>query len=210
MPADLRFVITFYLALLGVQAAGLVYAQVTEDVFPAIVATTAALAAVTLAFAVPHRALVLPAYRRAGFGPLGYLLVLLAAPAVCTIVLGYVRGLGDLFGIRVPGELEGLEAHGPVIAILLVAIVPPLVEELAFRGLLYGGLRSTLTVGETFLISSFAFALLHLSVPSLITHFPIGLYFCWLRHRSGSLWPPMCAHACHNLGVVIAAYQGWA
>jgi membrane protease YdiL (CAAX protease family) len=94
-------------------------------------------------------------------------------------------------------------------AIVLTVIAPPLEEELGFRGLMYGALRDKLTVTETFLISSFAFALLHLSVPALLTHVPLGLYLCWLRHRSGSLWPPIFAHACHNAGVIIAEWSGW-
>jgi membrane protease YdiL (CAAX protease family) len=206
--AGLRFVIAFYLAMLGVQTAGLIYVQVTDDVFPATVATMLGLVTLTLAFAIPHRALVLPTYRRAGFGPSGYGLILLAAPIVCALVLGYVHGLATLFGIHVPSELEGLD--NLAIAVLLIVVLAPLDEELAFRGLIFGALRTSLTLGETFLISSFAFAMLHLSLPSLLTHFPLGLYLCWLRHRSNSLWPPIFAHACHNLGVIFAAHHGWA
>ena len=82
-------------------------------------------------------------------------------------------------------------------------------EERAFRGLIYTGLRKTLGVSESFIISSFAFALLHLSIPSLITHLPLGLYFCYLRHRADSLWPAMLAHALHNAGVIAVSYLGW-
>lgn len=37
---------------------------------------------------------------------------------------------------------------------------------------------------------------------SLATHIPMGLYFCWLRHRSGSLHPAMLAHFLHNAWVL--------
>jgi membrane protease YdiL (CAAX protease family) len=89
-------------------------------------------------------------------------------------------------------------------------VLPPVVEELAFRGLIYTGLRKTLGVSESFIISSFAFALLHMSLPALITHLPLGLYFCFLRHRSQSLWPSMFAHCLHNLGVIVVGQLGWA
>lgn len=85
---------------------------------------------------------------------------------------------------------------------------PALQEELAFRGLIYGGLRTTLTISEAFIITSFAFAMLHLSIPSLVTHLPLGLYLCWLRERSGSLWPGVLAHFCHNLGVCLLEWTG--
>ena len=80
---------------------------------------------------------------------------------------------------------------------------PPLSEELAFRGIIYSGLLRTLGRWESVLISSFAFALLHLSPMVLVTHLPLGIYFCLLRQRSQSLWPSMFAHALHNLGVIL-------
>ncbi len=205
----LGFVLRFYVAMLAVQAVALIYVQITENVFTAMVITTAALGLVTIVAAIPHRALVLPAYRTAGFSALGYLFILLFAPVVLVLVLGYVHGLSDLFGLTLPREMAEFDGRGIGLAVLLVAIIPPLEEELSFRGLIYGGLRRTLTVGETFLISSFAFALLHLSVPALLTHFPLGLYLCWLRHRSGSLWPPTFAHALHNFGVIYVDCRGW-
>lgn len=208
-PGGVAFLLRYYLAMLAVGIVALIYARVTDRIFETTVLATIALGIVTLGFAIPHRALVLPAYRRTGFGPLGFALVIAAAPVVCAIVLGYVHGLGGLFGIHVPGELEGIDTHGLAIAVLLIAVAPPLEEELGFRGLIYGTMRKSFTLAETFLISSFAFALLHFSVPALLTHLPLGLYFCWLRHRSGSLWPPIVAHACHNLGVIIAERAGW-
>ncbi len=81
-------------------------------------------------------------------------------------------------------------------------MTPPVFEELAFRGTIFGLLRRHLSGWEALLLSSFAFAILHLSVPSLVTHVPMGLYFCWLRQRGGSLWPAMLAHALHNTWVL--------
>jgi membrane protease YdiL (CAAX protease family) len=205
---DVRFVLRFYAALLVVQLVSLIYAQATDRVFPTVVGATIALALVTLVAAIPHRALVLPAYRGLGFGPRGFALILMLAPIVLGLVCGYVYGMGRFFGVHVPGELEGFDTHGLAPAVLLIVIAPPLIEELGFRGLIYGALRRHMTLTETFLISSFAFALLHLSVPALLTHFPLGLYLCWLRHRSDSLWPPMFAHGLHNLGVVLVELYG--
>jgi membrane protease YdiL (CAAX protease family) len=91
----------------------------------------------------------------------------------------------------------------------LIALAPPVFEELAFRGLIYGALAKSLRRSEAYMISSFAFAMLHLSVPSLLTHLPLGLYFCWLRERSGSMYPSMFAHCCHNFGVVLVELDGW-
>jgi membrane protease YdiL (CAAX protease family) len=209
-PSELRFVIKLYLALLAVMLPGVIYVvHASGDPFATEIALTAGLLLVTLAFALARRPLWWPLYKTFGFGPLGFIAVALAAPIVLALVLGYVHGLGSAFGIRPPDELSSFQGHHVAWMLLLVAVLPPIVEELAFRGLIYTGLRKTLGVSESFIISSFAFALLHMSLPALVTHLPLGLYFCFLRHRSDSLWPSMFAHCLHNLGVILVGHLGW-
>lgn len=200
---DVRMVIWYFVLSLAIAAVWIIYARVTENGFQTIVGATLSLCALTVMFAVTNRSLIVEPAGRIGFGPLGYLLIAVAAVPIVVFVVGYVHALYSWFGIKLPGELADFDGRSIAWPLLLVVILPPLVEELAFRGLIYGGLRKSLTVPETFIVSSFAFAILHLSVPSLVTHFPLGLYFCWLRHRSKSLWPGVFAHACHNFGVCV-------
>jgi uncharacterized protein len=204
------FSIRFYLALLASQVLTMVLIKTGTAVFTALVFDTAAMALITVVTAGVHRRLVLPAYRRAGFGPLGYALIVVAAPLVIGVILGYVDGLAHAFGLPAPHEIEPFDGHGRAAMLGLIALAPPVFEELAFRGLIYGALAKSLRRSEAYLISSFAFAMLHLSVPALLTHLPLGLYFCWLRERSGSMYPSMFAHCCHNLGVVLVELNGWA
>ena len=196
------FAIRFYLALLAVQILAMVLVRTGTATFTAIVFATGALAIVTFVTAGVHHELALPAYRRIGFGPLGYVLILIAAPVVILAIASYVHGLAHAFGIH-QDELEAFEGHGVPAMLGVIALAPPVFEELAFRGLIYGALAKSLQRSEAYLISSFAFAMLHMSIPSLLTHLPLGLYLCWLRERSGSMYPPMFAHFCHNLGVVL-------
>ena len=196
------FAIKFYLALLAVQILAMVLVRTGTDLFTVIAFATGALALVTFVVAGLHRKLVLPAYRGIGFGPIGYGLILIASPVVLLVIGGYVYGLAHAFGLH-QDELEAFRGHGLAAMVGLVAIAPPVFEELAFRGLVYGALAKSMRRSEAYLISSFAFAMLHLSIPALLTHLPLGMYLCWLRERSGSMYPSMFAHFCHNLGVVI-------
>jgi membrane protease YdiL (CAAX protease family) len=107
--------------------------------------------------------------------------------------------------VPVPSELAGFEHHALAWPVIVIALAPPLLEELAFRGLMFGALARKLRRAEVYAISWFAFAMLHLSIPALLTHMPLGLYLCWLRERSGSLWPSTFAHFFHNLGVILLA-----
>lgn len=88
----------------------------------------------------------------------------------------------------------------------------PFAEELLFRGMLFSGLRrSPLGFSGAALISTLFWTSLHATYSpyGLALLVLIGLYFCWLRERSGSLWPPIAAHAVYNSAIVLAlAFSG--
>lgn len=204
-PRDLRFALALYFALLAANLCTQIYTRLGGAVFPAVVAGSVAFIVVAVGFALARWGLVAPLYRTMGFGVRGFAAITLAAPVMLALVLGYVTGIERLFSLKFPDELGFLLPHGLAWTLALVVIVPALVEELAFRGLMFSTLARTLSVTESLVISSLAFALLHLALASLVTHLPLGLYFCWLRHRSGSIWPGVYAHAVHNLCIVLLA-----
>lgn len=112
-------------------------------------------------------------------------------------------------------------SENPAIAIpaafLVVALVGPAVEELVFRGALFGGLYRLGTLlarragprkdgrGAEWgaflgaaLISSALFAALHLSPVIIPAIFVLAIILCALYRRTGSLLPPFVAHATFN------------
>lgn len=91
----------------------------------------------------------------------------------------------------------------------ILAILAPLVEELIFRGLLYGWLAGRWGAGIAFVVSSLAFAAAHVELVHVILVLPLGLWFGWLRRRTDSLLPSLVAHMINNgIAVVAAAYIG--
>ena len=93
------------------------------------------------------------------------------------------------------------------VGLALLAGLAPLVEELVFRGLLYGWLAGRWGGGIAVIGSSLAFAAAHVELAHVVLVLPLGLVFGWLRWRSGSLWPSLVAHMANNgLAVVAAAF----
>ena len=91
------------------------------------------------------------------------------------------------------------------VAVVLASIC----EEWVFRGFLFGGLRHRWGVWPAALVSTLVFSLLHsYSLVGLAAIFLFGLIFCWLYQRSGSLIPPILAHAALNL-VSTSQMVGW-
>lgn len=90
-------------------------------------------------------------------------------------------------------------------SLAVMAVLAPLVEELVFRGLLYGWLASRWNSGLAWIVSSLAFAAAHYEPAHIVIVLPLGLLFGWLRRRTDSLVPSICAHVANNAFAVFAA-----
>jgi membrane protease YdiL (CAAX protease family) len=99
------------------------------------------------------------------------------------------------------------DLHQLALSLLLLAVLAPLVEELVFRGLLYGWLAGRWGKNVGWIVSSLAFAAAHTEPAHIVLVFPLGLLFGWLRQRTDSLLPSLVAHIANNgLALVAAAY----
>ena len=83
---------------------------------------------------------------------------------------------------------------------LLFVVVAPICEEFFFRGFFYGALRTRLSTVWAALIGGVVFGSMHFSsgasaVPVLIA---LGIIFCLVREKTGSLYPVIGMHALNN------------
>ncbi len=92
----------------------------------------------------------------------------------------------------------------PLAAFSAVVIVGPMVEEILFRGLIYGALEKRFRVSGALLISSFLFALVHLQVVYFIPIFCLGMVLGWARWKTNSLGLPILIHILNNSIALIA------
>jgi membrane protease YdiL (CAAX protease family) len=89
--------------------------------------------------------------------------------------------------------------------LVLLALLAPLVEELVFRGLLYGWVAGRWGGLAAWLVSSLAFAAAHYEPAHVVLVLPLGLLFGWLRRRTDSLLPSLVAHILNNGFALLAA-----
>lgn len=90
--------------------------------------------------------------------------------------------------------------------LLCAAILPGLVEEALFRGVILTGLRRHLSPAAAVLICALLFAALHLSPWRFLPQLALGCLLGWLTLRTGSCWPAALAHALHN-GILLTVTQ---
>jgi membrane protease YdiL (CAAX protease family) len=75
----------------------------------------------------------------------------------------------------------------------------PLVEETAFRGILYPTLRRRLPVFWAAIASALLFSAVHgYSFQGFLTIFWSGFLWAWAYEKSGSLWPGIICHGVSN------------
>jgi membrane protease YdiL (CAAX protease family) len=117
---------------------------------------------------------------------------------------------GLLFHVDVNQEQEigftnVITSSDKLFALISLVVLPPIVEELLFRGFLYGGVRKRFGFGWAMLITSVVFAIPHLAASSHgplwiagIDTFVLSMVLCFVREKTGSLWAPMAIHALKN------------
>ncbi len=91
---------------------------------------------------------------------------------------------------------------GTVLYFILLVVLPPVFEEISFRGILMQSLR-TFGDGFALVISSLIFGLFHLNLVQAPYAFLLGLWLGYLVLRTGSLRISMVLHACINLSAGI-------
>jgi CAAX protease family protein len=107
------------------------------------------------------------------------------------------------------GDLaESMESASPgplILLAVLSAFGAPVVEEIAFRGLMFGALEKRGTPqGWTIVLTAVVFALFHFEPVRLPVLLVIGLVLGWVRARTGSTLASMAAHMANNLPGAIA------
>lgn len=111
------------------------------------------------------------------------------------------------FGIHssVPQSTYPEGVFGFLLAVISTAIVPGLVEEFAFRGIVLGLLRP---YGEAFavLASAAVFGILHGNFEQMPFAFVVGLVLGFIRIKTGSLIVCMVIHAANNLIAVLLSF----
>ena len=85
-----------------------------------------------------------------------------------------------------------------ILAFIALVILPPIAEELVFRGYLFGKLREQSGFWVSAIITSIIFGLVHLQWNVGVDTFVLSIFLCYLREKTGSIWMSMLLHALKN------------
>ena len=136
-------------------------------------------------------------------------LTLLSIIPICLIALGLNWASGELFSRLTNIDLadqdlvkfitsNALSLRSKAILFVFILIEAPVVEELLFRGVLFGGLTKIMPIWPAILLSGLVFAVIHVNAATLIPLWFLGVAFAWLYTRTGTLLAPMAVHFAFN------------
>ena len=139
------------------------------------------------------------------------------------LALGFVahfpaEALDAVVERHLPGSAEDLAAEASLLAassplrlvvvLLVIACVGPLVEELFFRGALFGALRRSHCALGAGAVSGLCFVVGHLNYRKWPALAVVALVLTHLRVVSGSLLPSLAMHVAFNAIPVLAFFTG--
>ncbi|MFS2135943.1 CPBP family intramembrane glutamic endopeptidase [Duganella sp. Dugasp56] len=130
----------------------------------------------------------------------------LTAGVACIAGVGYLAALHHSALWADVARQTAASTGGRGWIMLLAVVAAPLCEEFIFRGLIYGGLRRSISAPRAMLMSAAVFAVVHPPL-SMLPVFALGLCTAWTYERSKSLLAPMLVHASYN--AVILGSQLW-
>ena len=117
--------------------------------------------------------------------------------------------VGDLARrIPMPASLKTEMEYSGTLPFLFVSVVfVPLLEEVLFRGQIFGNFRSRYSTQKAVWASAVLFALFHGHPWTILVALPAGLLFAWLVVQTGSIIPSIISHAVLNLSSNVLILQ---
>jgi sodium transport system permease protein len=144
---------------------------------------------------------------------------LVAAAALAILLHPVASQLNSLIQRLYPPSQEVIESAGGIeralsqapswwAVVAIMALLPALCEELAFRGFVMSGFRHVGHKWWAIVLSAVAFGGVHMFLSQKISAAALGIVIGYLAIHTGSLWPGVLFHAIHN-GILVSL-QRWA
>ncbi|MDD3368959.1 MAG: CPBP family intramembrane metalloprotease [Lachnospiraceae bacterium] len=126
---------------------------------------------------------------------------------LCGPVATLANAISMLFVDNTVTGMSGSILDMPFITmLLLIGFAGPICEEITFRGIFYGGYRSSGLAWRAVLGSAIAFGVMHLNFNQAAYAFVLGIAMALLVEACGSLWGSITMHVLFNSTNVCILY----
>lgn len=132
--------------------------------------------------------------------------LLVAAMFVAFIMLAYIALIAaklllpgfDPNQAQVNEFTKAVNGNAKIISFLALVVIPPIIEEIIFRGFMFPSFSDKVGVYAGALVSSALFGFAHLQANVGVYTVVLGLLLCYMYKRTGSIIPGMALHMLNN------------
>ncbi len=128
-----------------------------------------------------------------------YLIVILLSTLLSSLFEQDVQAVNDTMNYILDGSNFAQ-------ALLIIALAPAVCEEALFRGYFLAAAKKRLRPAAAILISGAVFGIYHLSVVKFFTTGLLGILFCYVVYRTGSIFLTALMHFLNNAVAVVVMF----
>ncbi len=128
-----------------------------------------------------------------------YLIVILLSTLLSSLFEQDVQAVNDTMNYILDGSNFAQ-------ALLIIALAPAVCEEALFRGYFLAAAKKPLRPAAAILISGAVFGIYHLSVVKFFTTGLLGILFCYVVYRTGSIFLTALMHFLNNAVAVVVMF----
>lgn len=129
-----------------------------------------------------------------------YVILIIISIVILIIILFVAISIFDINNSNTTSQsTKVLDLH----RLLFAALLTPIFEEILFRGVVFGSLKSKYSVNKSILISSIIFALFHVGGAGSPFIWMLGIYTAFMYSKLNSIIPGIFLHMMWNIFVEI-------
>ncbi|MDO4942605.1 MAG: type II CAAX endopeptidase family protein [Lachnospiraceae bacterium] len=99
-----------------------------------------------------------------------------------------------------------ITSNGIIYALITMALLPAIIEEFTFRGIIYGQYRCSRPI-KAIILSALCFGLMHMNFNQFCYAFVMGIFLALLVEAAGSLIPSIIMHFTFNSTSILLVYM---
>ena len=136
----------------------------------------------------------------------GTILKVIAITYLILPTMMFINGVSSMFvENKVVDAMDRIFQYPLWFRIATMALLPAVVEEFIFRGLIFNGLKRRNPLWAI-IISGFLFGAMHMNINQFLYAFVMGVFFAFVAYATGSMWPTMIMHFIYNAQSVILSH----
>lgn len=137
-----------------------------------------------------------PTWTDIGLSAVGFIVSTLAAAALAALFSLFPWF--DAGQAQETGFTAYMSGGERVVAFIVLVVLAPIVEEIIFRGWLYGKLRTRLNMPVAILLTSLLFGIMHFQWNVGVNVFALSVVLCGLREITGTIYAGILTHMIKN------------